>query len=90
MTSQPHTTHHACDEVIERDGGKAVGCCCSGHERLLLGVMVQDLQLNMRLQFDARKHDFATFDAMLAYMNGYVSARMSRLATKTKGESNNE
>lgn len=27
-----HTTHHACKEVMERDGGKAVGCCCTGHE----------------------------------------------------------
>lgn len=27
-----HTTHHACEEVMERDGGKAVGCCCTGHK----------------------------------------------------------
>ncbi len=26
-----HTTHHACKEVMDRDGGKAVGCCCTGH-----------------------------------------------------------
>jgi hypothetical protein len=27
-----HTTHHACDEIMQRDGGKAIGCCCTGHE----------------------------------------------------------
>jgi len=29
---QKHTTHYACKEVMERDGGKAVGCCCTGHK----------------------------------------------------------
>ena len=27
-----HTTHFACKEVLERDGGKAIGCCCTGHK----------------------------------------------------------
>lgn len=27
-----HTTHYACKEIINRDGGKAVGCCCTGHK----------------------------------------------------------
>ena len=26
------STHYACDEVIKRDGGKAKGCCCTGHQ----------------------------------------------------------
>jgi hypothetical protein len=27
-----HITHYACKEVLERDGGKSVGCCCTGHK----------------------------------------------------------
>lgn len=26
-----HTTHYVCNEILKRDGGKAIGCCCSGH-----------------------------------------------------------
>lgn len=25
-------THYACDEVMKRDGGKALGCCCTNHQ----------------------------------------------------------
>lgn len=30
--SKPHTTHFACQEIMDRDGNKAVGCCCTGHK----------------------------------------------------------
>ncbi len=27
-----HTTHYCCDEIINLHGGKAKGCCCTGHK----------------------------------------------------------
>lgn len=32
MKNRNHTTHSACKEILKRDGVKAVGCCCTGHE----------------------------------------------------------
>ena len=31
-TPTPHTTHHACKEILAKYGGKSKGCCCTGHE----------------------------------------------------------
>jgi hypothetical protein len=30
------STHYVCDEVLQRDGGKAVCCGCTGHECIQL------------------------------------------------------
>ena len=30
-TVRKHTTHHACKEIMDKHGGKAIGCCCTGH-----------------------------------------------------------
>ena len=27
-----HTTHFACQERLDKYGGKTVGCCCTGHD----------------------------------------------------------
>lgn len=27
-----HETHFVCNEVMERDGAKSIGCCCTGHK----------------------------------------------------------
>ena len=31
MKTKEHTSHYACKEIIDKDGDKAVGCCCTGH-----------------------------------------------------------
>ncbi len=41
--------------------------------------LVNEMELDMRLHFDANVHDFATFDAMLAYMNGWVADKYGEL-----------
>lgn len=27
-----HTTHYACQEQLDKYGGKTIGCCCTGHK----------------------------------------------------------
>lgn len=31
MKNKQHTTHHACQEMLDKYGGKTIGCCCTGH-----------------------------------------------------------
>ena len=30
--TKAHTTHHVCQEVLDKYGGKSMGCCCTGHK----------------------------------------------------------
>lgn len=54
-------------------------------DKRTIQALIQDMQLNMRLQFDAHKQDFSTFYSMLSCMNNWVAERLATL-NNTEGK----
>lgn len=72
-----HTAHHACKEVIERDGGKAVGCCCTGHD------CKRDNPLPSELREQADSKSIEEFDLHSDYALG-VAERFHNMMKSSK------
>lgn len=64
-----HTTHYVCDEILKRDGGKAIGCCCTGHE-----CKVTKKQDNMKKEARLLKNNTILIPGELSGLNQYIAA----------------